>query len=298
MKFDQGKLLIWNGEARKFEEEKVFGRAFVELLYGNALGRVVAPLLTHNTLLSKAYGWWQSQKFSARKIDRFVKSFEIRLEDYEGYPYTSFNDFFIRPFKSGKRPFVQGSAMPAFCEARYSFFEKSTREQRLGIKGSFLNPAEILGDSQLASKFMGGPLAVARLCPVDYHRYHFPDSGRILESKRIPGKLDSVNPMSLLKLPGVFSENERHLVIIETDNFGTLAFVDVGAICVGKIVQHHAVGNSFKRGEERGYFLFGGSTVIVFGEAGRFSWRPDLVEKCKEDWEVWMPLGSQIASNC
>src|SRR5258708_2858192 len=120
MKFEKQKLMIWNSSTHRFEEERVFGEGFVKFCYQNPLGKILTPLFTHNTLVSRLYGWYQSQPASAVRVDHFVKEFQIHLEDFEGYPYSSFNDFFIRPFKKGRRPFVEAKEFPAPCEARYT----------------------------------------------------------------------------------------------------------------------------------------------------------------------------------
>jgi len=138
---------------------------------------------------------------------------------------------------------------------------------------------------------------IARLCPVDYHRFHFPDDCKILDSYRIHGKFHSVNPVALAANGKVFLENERQVTILESDNFGKLAFIEVGAMCVGKIVQTYAAGQAkFKRGAEKGYFLFGGSTVIILGEKDRWIPANDILENSEKGIEVLVPLGDVVAS--
>ena len=134
---------------------------------------------------------------------------------------------------------------------------------------------------------------MARLCPTDYHRFHFPDGGRVLERYSLPGRLHSVNPIALKRRGDIFFTNKRDISILETENFGKLAYIEVGAICVGKIVQSHRQGD-FRRGEEKGYFLFGGSSVIVMGLPGRWVPSEDVLRHTKEGMETYVRLGDVL----
>ena len=219
------------------------------------------------------------------------------MEEFEGSSFASFNEFFIRRFKSGSRPFVSAPGeMPAFAEGRYLAFDKTSKKQTLLIKGIRLSPASLLGDCEKAKAFVGGPLLIARLCPTDYHRFHFPDEGVGFDDYRIAGKLHSVNPVALYYKEDILATNERQVSLLQTRNFGRLAYVEVGALCVGKIVQSHVSGKSFIRGEEKGYFLFGGSTVVLMGEPG--AWKPDedLLKQTARGMETLLKLGTRIAS--
>ena len=211
-------------------------------------------------------------------------------------PYSTFNNFFIRRFKEEARTFEkEANLLPAPCEARYFGFESLKDEDTIPVKGRFWSPKALLNSEKWASEFEQGPALLARLCPVDYHRFHFPDDGEVLDSFRVSGKFHSVNPLALKANDKIFQENERQVSILETKNFGKLAYIEVGAMMVGKIVQTYE-GNSFTRGQEKGYFLFGGSTVIVFGQKGL--WKPDqdILEKTSDSMETYIKLGSSIAS--
>ena len=159
-----------------------------------------------------------------------------------------------------------------FRRGRYLAWTSIEDDHTFPVKGHHLSAAALLGNEALARDFTGGPLLLARLCPVDYHRFHYPDDGRVLESYRAHGAYHSVNPVALKAKSDVLATNERHITILDTKNFGKLAYVEVGAMCVGKIVLTHTEGE-FRRGDEKGYFLFGGSTVVVLGQRG--VWKPD-----------------------
>lgn len=288
-------ILIWNRAKNREETEQVYGGAAVQWLYGTQFGRLLADTLLSKRTVSQAYGLYQSSRQSAAKVNPFTQEFKIKMEEFEGAPYSSFNDFFIRKFKPGVRPFVtEFKALAAPAEARYLGWEQVLESQKFPVKGSYLSARALLGSERQAEPFMGGPLLIARLCPTDYHRFHFPDDGRILKRYRVEGKLHSVNPAALRYRDEIFATNERQVSLLETTHFGKLAYIEVGALCVGKIIQTF-MGADFRRGDEKGYFLFGGSTVIILGEPGR--WRPasDLLENTARGREVLVQLGEQIA---
>ena len=210
--------------------------------------------------------------------------------------YSTFNNFFIRKFKAGARAFTEDSqTMPAMCEARYFGFLGVDKSSTVQIKGKHLTPLQILANEQYAKKFEDGPILVARLCPVDYHRFHFPDDGEVIDHYKVPGMLHSVNPIALNAKADILGSNAREVTILKTKNFKKLAFIEVGAVCVGKIVQTYK-NNKFGRGDEKGYFLFGGSTVIVMGE--KDAWVPsvDILENTKNELETYVKLGSVVAT--
>ncbi len=285
----------WNRAAGKEEEELVYGDAFVKLLYGNSIGLALTDSLLTRTFVSKAYGALQSSRLSQGKIEPFIKKFSIPMDEFEPGPFHTFNDFFIRRFLPGKRNFaVDPSRMPAFAEARYYAFSEVTEKTLAPIKGLSLSPLALLEKIPGAASFVGGPAFLARLCPVDYHRFHYPDDGQTISEMSLHGRLHSVNPLALKQKPDIFLTNERSVSILQTKNFGKLAYVEVGALCVGKIVQTHRE-KSFQRGAEKGYFLFGGSTVIVIGEPGKWLPDADILARTSQGQECLIRLGEAIA---
>lgn len=297
-------IKYFNRVTNRVEIEKVYGDEFIRFLYGKALGKMVGPLVT-SRLFSQAYGYFQDLPSSHRKVRPFIEKFNINIDEYEPGTrpaldirdsYRTFNEFFIRQFKSGKRPWVEeASRMGAFAEARYVGFEAMNDSSTYPVKGYHLRAKDLISNDEIYKDFEGGPLMIARLCPVDYHRYHYPDAGRVIEHFPIRGIYDSVNPIALRMKGEIFIKNERYCSILETKNFGKLAFIEVGATCVGRIVQSHQWSDEFKRGEEKGYFLFGGSTVIVLGQKG--VWKPslDIIENTNKGIETYLHLGDEVA---
>jgi phosphatidylserine decarboxylase len=279
------------------ETEKVYGDRAIRWLYGTKAGLTLSKLLV-SPGFSRLYGSLQDTGFSARKVPGFVREFGIRLDDFE-VPrdgFRSFNDFFIRRFRPGKRLVVQEiGLMAAPAEARYFGFRSVSPEMTMPVKGSNLSAEALLGSGNEAAPFRGGPAFIARLCPVDYHRFHFPDDGETLRHFRREGELHSVNPHALAAIPDVFCRNERQVSILKTRNFGKLAYIEVGAMCVGRIVQSHPVTGGFRRGDEKGYFLFGGSTVVVLGEPGRWEPSSDILDATTKGLETLVRFGEPVA---
>lgn len=289
----------------KIEKELVYGDKFIEWLYQTPSGKSLSELIC-KAPISKIYGFIQDLPLSSQKIAPFIEKFNIQMDDYlpeEGgtqlKPYSSFNQFFIRRFSTNKRPFVtKTSELAAFSEARYYGYEKVLPEETVPVKGFNLSPNNLIANTKWEKTFEEGPLLLARLCPVDYHRYHYPDNGVILDDFRIHGNFHSVNPLALKSKGDILITNERHVTILETENFGKLAYIEVGATCVGKIIQSKPLtkGNKFSRGEEKGYFLFGGSTVIVVGEKGKWIPSEDILTHTKKGLETYLHLGMPVAS--
>lgn len=290
---------FYNSHSQTLECENVYGGGAVRFLYATRIGRWVESLIARNALFSSIYGWFQNRTFSRRKIAPFVRRMGIDLADFQipagGYP--NFNSFFIRKFREGVRPFESSPhVLPAFAEARYLGWKSLSNTQTFPVKGRDLSARELLGDAPNAArwsaKFEGGPLLLARLCPVDYHRYHYPVAGRTVAHWDLRGHYHSVNPWALRALGAVFSENARRVAILETPEWGYLAMIEVGATGVGRIVQTHDEENPFGRGDEKGYFLFGGSTVILLGEPERWAPAPMILQHTEQKREVWLPLGT------
>ena len=263
------------------------------------MAKILTPLICRAPL-SKAYGAIQNTPRSKNKIAPFIREFSIPMDEFlpESGEYKNFNEFFIRKFRTGKRPITSNlSEMAAFAEARYYGYQSVDAEQKIPIKGKFLSADGLLENSKWSATFRDGPLLLARLCPVDYHRFHYPDAGKIVEDYRVHGLFHSVNPLALKANPEIFIQNERHVTILDTVNFGKLAYIEVGAICVGKIIQSKTLhaGMTFSKGEEKGYFLFGGSTVIVLGEKGKWVPSADIIQNTQAGIETYLHLGTPVA---
>ncbi len=285
-------------------------------IFDRRLGRVVEEFMEDSPLTYESrprrsfmqwleseplYDWlvaaYQGTRWSARKIEPFIRRHDIDMSEFKPVAYRSYAEFFDREFKEGARSFpAEPGIMGAFGEARYFGWETLDPAQRFPVKGSSLRAEDILGSTQRAAAFAGGPVILARLCPMDYHHLHYPDAGATVETDWRGRRLWTVNWHALQHQPDILLRNERQIHILETDHFGRLGFVEVGALSVGRILQVHPTDRRHARGAEKSVFKFGGSAVVVFGERG--AWRPsdDILKYTKEKIETLVRLGDPIAA--
>lgn len=256
----------------------------------------VSQRIRSHPLYAALIGLLKDSPFSTHKIKPFIQKYQINMDEFEPRKYTSYDDFFIRKFRPGVRFFPEASAeMGAFAEARYFAWETFTADQTFPVKGHALNAAQLFASSDLAQPFLGGPLILARLSPVDYHHVHYPDAGHTLDHKKLGYRLWTVNWKALQNKDDIYIENERDIQILETEHFGHIALVEVGALTVGRVVQSHPLERPFQRGDYKSHFRFGGSAVVLFGEPGAWSPSKDLIEHTHQGIETLVRLGEPIA---
>ena len=287
---------------QKEEKEIVYGGVFIELLYGKGffsrlISCVLLSFVVKSPLLSKIYGALQKSRWSRRKVKPFIRAFQIDpLEFVEPVEaFHSFNDFFIRKLKKEVRPFAEGKEvliMPA--DARYLVFPNMAEADGFWVKGEKFSLRTLLQDDRLAERFEGGAMAMARLCPVDYHRFHFPCDNIPGDPRLINGPLYSVNPMALKHNIHIMSQNKRVITQLQSEVFGSILYIEIGATNVGSIHQTFTPRTPCAKGEEKGYFSFGGSCLILLFEPNRIVFDPDLIEVSERKIEVRGLLGQSL----
>jgi phosphatidylserine decarboxylase len=247
-----------------------------------------------------AYDWLiaalQHAPWTRRKIVPFVRKHRIDMSEFEPVAYRSYADFFGRKFRPGVRQFPDDpNVMGAFAEARYFGWRALDPAMRFPIKGHSLDVVTILGGLERAAPYTGGPVILARLAPVDYHHVHYPDDGTTGDYDRLGARNWTVNKNALQSKPDILFRNERSINILHTEHFGRLAFVEIGALTVGRVVQTHPLDRPYRRGVEKSHFAFGGSAIIVFGEPG--VWRPvdDILDQTSRGVETLLRLGQEVA---
>ena len=264
--------------------------AGVNFLYHTVPGRAILQVLIRPGV-SKAAGAFLDTAFSRYLVKPFVKATGLDLTDYPERHYVSFNDFFTRTVKDGRRPVdTNPETLVAPCDGKLTAYP-ITPEGLFDIKHSVYSVADLLRDEGLAKEFEGGFCLIFRLTPDDFHRYSFMDDGRVLETGTIPGVLHTVRPIAFRRYP-VFSENAREFALLETSNFGKIIQMEVGALFVGRIVNHPLP--SFRRGQEKGKFEFGGSTVILLLQKGAAEIDEELLENTRSGFESLVRLGQPI----
>lgn len=263
-------------------------------LYGTALGRaLLRPLVCRP--LSRAAGRFLETGLSKCLIAPFVRSSGIELEDYDLRDVFCFNDFFCRPLKPGRRPVdPDPAALIAPCDGLLTVL-CAEGDTVLPVKQSRFSLARLLGDETLAESFRGGLCLIFRLCVDHYHRYCYFETGVKGENVFLPGRLHTVRPVALADVP-VFTENCREYTLIETESFGPAVQMEVGALLVGKIVNEHPWPRTVARGEEKGHFAFGGSTVILLLRRDAAELSPALLEASARGEEVPVRLGQRIGT--
>jgi len=277
--------------------EKVYGAKALGILYGDSFltkifSYTILPILAHFPFFSNAYGFFQKTAFSRSKIIPFIKAYEIDSSEFQTQNFSSFNDFFIRKLKPSCRPIDANPdriVMPA--DGRYLVYPKF---DRFFVKGQEFSLDTFLQDSTLEKRYEQGSMVIARLCPVDYHRFHFPCDGKPSAHRLINGPLYSVNPIALKKRIAILSQNKRMITEIETEHFGKIAYVEIGATSVGTIRQTFPPGQSVRKGQEKGYFEFGGSCLVLLFEPNKIEFDADVVSNTCKGFETLCLMGSSL----
>ena len=280
-------------------EENPPGEALLKFMYGNnPLGTLTLQLAVKRKLVSSLGGWYMNTKRSASRIALFVEQHKMSLDDYRvpSGGFQTFNDFFYRKLKKDSRPIGEGLISPA--DGKILVFDPIQQQQKFFIKGASFNLEQFLQDKGLAQKYAGGSMAIIRLAPVDYHRFHFSAAGTIGPSKLIKGHYFSVSPLALQQSLSIFCQNKRAYSILKTDHFGDLLFCEVGATMVGSIVQTYQENSRVNSGQEKGYFAFGGSTTVLLSEKGRIQYSADLLKNTQEGLETAIKMGETIGKSC
>lgn len=264
----------------------------LEFLYHTTPGRLILKGLTQPGI-SRACGQFLDSSLSSILIQPFARKNQIQLSDYQMDDIHSFNDFFSRKIKPDLRPVdADPSHMIAPCDGLLSVWEIKD-DTVLPIKQSRYTLSSLLNDNRLAEHYRDGYCFVFRLCVNHYHRYCYVDSGKKSSNRRIKGILHTVRPIALRSLP-VFTENSREYTLIQSSQLGTLLQMEVGAMLVGRIVNHEEACTVI-RGREKGYFQYGGSTIIVLTEKGKIRLRKDLALHSKNGEETPVKMGELIA---
>ena len=259
-------------------------------LYKNIFGRIVLKV-ANKRFVSNIGGYYLSRKRSTKYIKNFVKDNNIDMSEYEDVDYISFNDFFSRKIKDGKRKFTKDST--DFCSPSDSkLLVYKIEDQEFTIKNKKYTLERILRDENLAKEYKNGYFLVFRLSVDDYHRYSYIDNGTLISKKNIKGVFNTVAPIAFDKHK-VYEENHRMYEVLDTENFGKIVQMEVGALMVGRIVNHEK--RNFTRGEEKGYFLFGGSTIVILVKENIIKIDKDILENSKENIETRVKLGERIA---
>ena len=263
-------------------------------LYKTALGRCFLKLLASRPV-SKLCGAFLDSRLSVSLIKSFVKKNNINCDDYELDGIKTFNQFFRRRIKEGKRPFdMEPAHLCAPCDGLLTAYPINDEGTVIPVKQSAYTITSLLKDKELASRYSGGWCLVFRLCVDNYHRYAYPVSGAKGPNIFIPGVLHTVQPIALEDYP-VFAQNCREYTVIESPEFGKVVQMEVGAMLVGRIVNLEQEGKA-ERGMEKGYFEYGGSTVILLIEKDKLQIHQEILENSQNGIETPVKMGECVGT--
>lgn len=278
--------------------EVVYNRDELVCFYHTPLGHVLRTLVLRRPWFSRFYGWFKRHPRSRPQIAAFVARYGIDTQEAEKPldAYASFDEFFTRRLKPGTRavdPDPDHLVSPA--DGRILVYPVA-RGEVFPVKGGRWTVAQLLGGRVPSALWEDGAAAVIRLAGADYHRFHFSDDGTPLPAIAIPGRLDAVHPIALDGEAGIYPRNQRMLTVFESAHFGRMALIELGAMTVGRIVQTFTPGQPVSKGQEKGYFRFGGSAMVLLFEPGAVAFDADLLAWTARGYETRVQMGSRIGS--
>lgn len=290
---------VYNRKTKKYDTEDVAGEKYIKWAYESPLGKGLTELLIKKKFFSKIYGLYCDSKFSRKKISPFINNFNIDMSlcTKKEEEFKSFNDFFIRELHSTSRPVTkEKNSLVSPGDGRLTCYANISMNDIIQVKDITYGLSELIQNDKIANEYQGGTCLVLRLCPVDYHRFHFIDWGVCEESKFIPGNYYSVNPTALEKIPKLYCQNKREWCIFHSENFDDIIHLEVGATCVGSIIQSYKPNTKVNKGDEKGYFKFGGSTTILFFKPNTVAIDEDILIQSSLGFETKVNMGEKIGA--
>jgi len=284
----------------KLVDEKVEASGLLRFLYTSRIGSIFLwPLKLR--WFSKLCRLFQNSSFSKRKIAPFIKKHSIRMGDFivPERGFRSFNHFFIRKLKEKARSIDhRDEIVVSPADSNLLAIRQLTHETTFFVKSRPFSLKKFFGHGQdgagVPENYLGGTMLIFRLAPYHYHRYHFPFDCEVVASRRISGCFDSVNPLVYKSGKMPLIENERVLNFLQTKRFGLVTVAAVGALAVGKISQGFAIGQSYKKGDEMGYFSFGGSSIVLLFEKKRVRVDKTILAHSAQNFETSVLVGEGV----
>ena len=280
------------------KQEIVPCEKWLRWLYHNPIGKLALHCVVKRKFLSRWYGKKMDTPSSRSKIKNFVTSLQIDMNEvvFPLEEFTTFNEFFIRQLKAESRPVnMNPDIIVSPADGKVMAFNDINKMDTFFAKGQKLSIKKLLNEQSLSDKYSGGNLIIFRLAPADYHRFHFPADGQISKSKYINGFYYSVSPHAVKNLIKIYWENKREYSVLKTEKAGDLLLCEVGAAMVGSIIQSYTPDTYVKKGQEKGWFKFGGSTIILLAEKGKIQIDNDIIENTKKGFETSIKMGEALA---
>ncbi len=283
---------IYDRKTGKCTEITQYGGGMMQEAYHGKSSRFLLPVVT-SRMYTRLWGWWQCTPFSCNKIPGFVKQYHVNMADYETQVFRNFDEFFVRRIREDARP-MPFDPYRLIAPADSKLLVYPVREDmRLNIKGLEYTLEELTGSRRFSKMFAGGQCLVFRLTMDDYHHYCFPDDGWQKLRRTVPGRLHTVSPYSSEKK--VYQENFRVVNLLETKHFGKILMIEVGALFAGRICNHPV--QCFRRGEEKGYFRLGGSSILMLLQKDAVQLDEDILEYTEKGIEVKLRYREDIGTS-
>ena len=281
-------MQVWN--RKEIVEVPEVGIGAIRFAYGTAFGRILAKGILCRKFVSNIYGAWQKSSFSRRKVKKFIAQYQISVDDCTKTEFSDFNDFFTRQRKHYENH-TEENQLPAIADSKLLALPISENSV-FQIKGVPYTVGELLENEKLAGEYVGGQCLIFRLAPDDYHRYVYPDAACQEKTVSIDGVLHTVNPIG--GALAVYRRNARRYTLLHTENFDDVVQMEVGALLVGKIRNHKEETAKVGKLEEKGYFEYGGSTVILLVKKDAVTIDDDILTYSAQGIETKVRIGERI----
>ncbi len=287
----------YNRSDGTIEVESVFASKFLYWSYNNKLGRALTRYLFSRRFISKLYGWFAKTKLSKKLILSMVQNRNIDkttvINSFDCY--NSFNSFFVRKLSQTERPIdTTPESLISPSDGKVFAFENIGRDETFCIKRNLFNLTKFLQNENITNEFSGGSMIVVRLSLSDYHHFSFPVSGFVYKTTDINGKLYAGGSYSLRDVTPFYTENLRQISLINSDHFGLVAQIEIGAFTVGSIKQSYKTESRICKGDSKGFFELGGSTIVLLFKKDKLIIDNDILENSKKSVETKVVLGERI----
>ena len=278
-------------------QDTIYRHGLLDWMYNSRMGWLLTRLFLSRKIVSQVYGWLNRRRSSARKIPHFVNAMGVDMTESlrPVESFTSFNDFITREIDVSRRPLHPD---PLVCAApadgRILAFPTIDEKTRFILKQSGFTLQTLLRDDRMPLRYAGGSMLIERLYLADYHHFHFPADGIARESISIPGRYYATTPYSRRWTVPFLAENHRQVTLLESDHFGSIAIIEVGAFTFGSIQQRFTPDSRVQRGQRKGMFELGGSAIVLLFEPQSLRLDDDLCQNTENGTETYVRLGESI----